>query len=442
MINSDYHLTFGLEFECLLAFHESLLQGHTPVKDIPEEVRCQMCQSSQANIARAPKYMGWGLVTPTNYPEGIEEHHFQEFFASHLEKFGYRGYAGEILQLAQTILPPNVSIHDSFAKKYTDFSQWHLTHDRSLVGVDKSTLASQLASQKISVDSIEDWDSHGIELVTRALPYTPASMSEVNTYLSSLLSSGSPNISEVKHTAFATTQCGFHIHVGLPTPPNHQVGTAPPTFTLPTLQHLAYILVMYESAMSQLHPEHRRAGSEVSFTDLQTNLDNFLEEPTYDDDDDSWIDDFISGTSDGSLPSGFDDSPVAPFKFANVRAKIFHPNQTIPGLATLMGSSVKGRIVNWQYIARTNGAARTLEFRQHEGTLSAESVKWWVEFVVGLVRLAELNGRKYGAEGYAGEGYPHVEWNEGLRPEDLFELMGMEDEGRKYFEGRMKSFGA
>jgi len=85
---------------------------------------------------------------------------------------------------------------------------------------------------------------------------------------------------------------------------------------------------------------------------------------------------------------------------------------TIDTLAKFMCGTTKGHIVNWTYLPRTNGLARTIEFRQHGGTLDVEAVRWWVRFCGGLVRLAERNAREFEVgEGYGGEGYKWREWN-------------------------------
>ena len=226
--------------------------------------------------------------------------------------------------------------------------------------------------------------------------------------------------------AFTTEHCGLHVHIGLPTPPDLKPGTPPPTFSLATLQHLAYLSVIYEKAISTLHPPHRREHSPASLIDLQTNLDNFIDEPTYDLSD--WND-------DADIPTTpITDEEAPPISFAKARAKIFSPDMTIPLLASLMGGKTKGHIVNWSYVARTNGLARTLEFRQHAGELRGEEVRWWVGFCVGLVRLAEERGRELGnclKEWRGGEGYKWEEWGEEICVEDLLGEMGMEGRGRE-----------
>ncbi|KAK0510992.1 hypothetical protein JMJ35_006544 [Cladonia borealis] len=371
MRNEGFQVTFGVEVEAILAFHESALQAHlnatgtacTIVKDLPEDSRRDLCIAQPEYLLSRPKYMGWGLTAPTNYTTSHSEHKFQRHFDDNIHKHGCRGYGGEILQLAHKILPQGVHIHDSFTEKFNNFNSWHITHERSLVGVNKSTLAHEFAisGRPKTTTELEEWDTHGIELVSRVLSYQPSSFNEINTHLQSLSGTKDSN-----HMAFTTEHCGLHVHIGLPTPPDLEPGTPPPTFSLATLQHLAYLLVIYEKAISTLHPPHRRENSPASLIDLQTNLDNFIEEPTYDLSD--WDDD-----ADDNIPTTEDEPP--PLSFSTARAKIFSPHMTLPALASLMCGKSKGHIVNWSYLERTKGLARTLEFRQHAGELRGEEVK-------------------------------------------------------------------
>ena len=103
-------------------------------------------------------------------------------------------------------------------------------------------------------------------------------------------------------------------------------------------------------------------------------------------------------------------------------------------LANMMGRG-KGFIVNWSYLHRLPGEGpRTLEFRQHEGTLDTEEVRWWALFVMGLVSIAQHIGR-LSPDG-AGDGYRYEEWDEGMNVGDVFDLMRFPPEGREYFERR------
>lgn len=283
MIKPSLQLTFGVEFEAILAFHETLLQTHLfntnnaskIIKYIPDNIRSKLNQTSYHYLNTHKRYMGWGLTTPPTFT--LSDHIFEEKLEDQMEKGGYRGYAGEILQLAKELLPERVRVHDSFQFKFEDFASWHLTHDRSVVGMDKDTLQRELSLAGQKVDDINDWDSHGIELVSRVLPFEEASFEEINIHLAALLGN-----EDSKHAAFINENCGFHVHIGLPGPKDLVRGTPPPTFSLATVQHLAYILVMYEMEISKSFPAHRREGSAAALVDLQTNLDNFIEEPKYD----------------------------------------------------------------------------------------------------------------------------------------------------------------
>lgn len=258
MINSTYQLTFGLELECILAFHESLLHHHlstttttapaTPqiIKSIPDSTRRHLNQVSPHYLDDDTRhhdvsrqlYMGWALTTPTSYPPSRDNIGFQDQFDLHLSKYGYRAYGGEVLHIAQSLLPAHgVEIHDSFhSKKYNgDFSRWHLCHERGLVGVDKGDLKRRLRmaeeeeADRLSTEEeenndktgglkrarrVEEWDTHPLELVSRVLPYDGSSIGEIKRYITTL-SSGPA------HFAFATKHCGLHVHVGLAVPPKY-----------------------------------------------------------------------------------------------------------------------------------------------------------------------------------------------------------------------------
>lgn len=116
---------------------------------------------------------------------------------------------------------------------------------------------------------VKQWNSYGIELVSHVLPSTPACFAEIRNNLTILRGTASS-----RYGAFPTFLCGLHIYVGLPVPTT--IGPLA-TFDLPTLQHLAYILVMYELKISTLHAHSRRAGSVAADFDIVTNLDNFSE---------------------------------------------------------------------------------------------------------------------------------------------------------------------
>lgn len=234
MINSTFQVTFGIEVECVLAFHENLLRNHLAAtetktkikKDIPEDIRRELKQGSHHYHDDASRqiHMGWALTAPTAYPAERDNNGYQEHFDLQLSKFGYRAYGGEILHVAQAVLPSGVKVYDSFSEnRYTDFSHWHLTHEQGLVGIDREDLQQRL--EKLRKDWLpaelanmielwsraKEWDTHPLELVSRVLPYNSASITEIDRHLIAL--NGGPT-----HFAFATKHCGLHVHIGLPVP--------------------------------------------------------------------------------------------------------------------------------------------------------------------------------------------------------------------------------
>lgn len=451
MANQGLQLTFGVEFECVLGFHESLLLKHlnaigtddTIVKDIPPTVRKDFAQAARLTYT-GRNYMGWGLKAPTNYPkEG--ENNYQDEFDRQRSEHGYRAYGGEVLHVAKALLPEGVRIHDTFGPGiYNDFQHWHVCVDTTVTGVEKETLASKLGERSSNVN---DWDSHGVELVTRVLPYEPASSHEIDQHLALLKGTETS-----KHVAFPTLYCGLHVHVGLPTPPDHPKDTPLPTFDLTTLKHLAYLTIIFERFISTLHPKSRRRDN----SDIITNTDSFEQEP---------IDPFADWNwEENGIPPGFyDQNPEEDdnndhLDFTYVRSKIFTPDMTLDKLVVLMcplnqdrPSDQRRRIINWTYLTRPFPLARTLEFRQHEGSIDPVGVNHWVDFVVGLVQLAERMGREFGVGefneegewvGHRGQGYPWIEWSDEMCIGDLFDMMGWYGEGREYFLRRASYFAA
>lgn len=455
MINESLQVTFGVELEVILAFNRDFLRTNlldtnndsAIVKSIPDNVRRDLNLTNPVYLPERSKYMGWGLTTPTTY--GDEDHRRQGLFEEQLAKYGYRGYAGEILTLAKTLLPESVCVHDSVVRDYTDYRYWHLTHDNSLIGMSKRELASHSQSLGGMLDDIDNWDSHGIELVTRVLPFTLSSFAEISAHLSALCGTTS-----TQHAAFATECCGLHVHVGLPTPADHEEGTPMPSFELPTLQHLAYILAVYEVSIRAFFPRSRYESRIAKYVDLRSNLEAFLEEDEeiplsdFDFDAEGFDPDAEEVTPlIPSSPSNSESGPQCPtIPFHAIRSRIFTQDMTIEKLVDLMCGTTRSRVVNFQNVLKMDGP-RTIELRQHEGTTDGGAVRWWATFVVGLVRLAEYMGRRYGTgwygddgewEGYGGEEYMWREWDERIEVWDLLEMMEFPEDGKVYFQEKAR----
>ncbi|MDI1491253.1 MAG: hypothetical protein OHK93_002461 [Ramalina farinacea] len=456
MSSESSPLTFGVEIEHVFAFHQSLLQAHLDdtkdtssiVKEIDEETRRGMRLVPLRYLATRKLYNGWGLTGPTSYPSGEAESSYQEKFEEQLQNYGYRGYGNEPLHVAQKALSEKtiftesalgVHVHDSFKRKPTDFGKWQLVNDVSLLGLPRDDLAAALEDKEeagFSSVKAHQWDSHGIELVSRVLPFAKDSFKEIEDYLDVLKGK---RAKRSRHRAFVSELCGLHVHIGHST--YLEQGEQRTGFPLSTLQHLAYILVVYEGAISTLFPSSRCGEGGISGMDLNSNRSKFFKEPT-------------GATTDAPEPTfqqlqspdykvpPMEDSP--PFCFREARSRIFAEEQSYESLANLMCPErvERNAIVNFMYTARGPGeGAQTVEFRQHEGCLDASGIQWWVKFCAGLLHFAERMVWRHGASpDYGGEGYKWVEWDEEIRIEDLMAEMEFEEEGKRWAEERKKRF--
>lgn len=262
-----------------------------------------------------------------------------------------------------------------------------------------------------------------MELVSPILHKHPETFTELTAILNTL-----KGTDDDVHGAFVTEQCGMHIHVGLP-PIDGRANFENAKFDLATLQHLAYILVMYESAISTVHPRYRRQGSPAAAVEIQSNVDAFrrkMARPA------------VVGQiwSTNKLDNVCEKNNMLPL--AQARNMIWRDGMTPNALVNLMGPG-KGRIVNWSYLHRLpHEGPRTLEFRQHEGTLDAEAVQWWALFVTGLVQLANHMGQL--SPRGAGDGYKYSAWNKAMNVFDLLDLMDFPAVGRVHFAHRQAFF--
>lgn len=446
--------TFGVELECVFAFHESLLTDHlksinsgtTIVKDLTDEMRLDFRRCHIKYFPTRPMYMGWGLTSDVPRlasgevtPIGLR-----------LKKFQCRPYADEILQLVLPLLPPGTDVQSIvYQGKRETFSQWHICEDTSIMGADKKTLLANLGDR---IDEAESWDSHGIEMVSRVLEPSPAAFEEIGNYLTALRGN-----SASRHGALITDHCGMHVHIGLPPPPNAKDGDALPSFDLPTIQHLSYLLVMYEQEFSSLHPTSRHESDMGYGADIVSNLDDFYAdmESRIVCDDDPW-DEELDGPWDEASQAArcLPTPPTQPeftyygLSFSRVREMIFAPDMTMTNLVHMMCGSIKGRIVNYQYLLRDEHKARTIEFRQHAGCLQEADVRHWVQLLMKLVNKAHTMSQTVGVvlgegDGWNGEGYPIVEDKRARGGvEEMLTVLEVDEEARSYWIKRSEAYAA
>jgi hypothetical protein len=436
-------LTFGVEFECVFAFHESLLTDHLKsidagtviVKDLTDEMRRDFRRCHTDYLFSRPMYMGWALTSDVPTLASGE----MTPTGNRLQKYGCRPYADEILHVALPLLPPNTDFQSLvYDGKRTTFSQWHVCEDTSIMGVDQKTLLAELGDR---IDAVGNWDSHGLELVSRILEPSPAAFQEIATYLSALRGT-----SASRHGALISNHTGMHVQVGLPPSPDARPGQALPSFDLATIQHLSYLLVMYEAEFSSLHPVSRREGPDVA-----SNLDDFYGDMesrmTYDDVWDEELDGPRDEEAEATPPPAEEaEEPYYGLSFSRAREMIFAPGMTMAKLVKMMCGSTRTHIVNFQYLLRDEHLARTIEFRQHAGCLRDDDVRHWVELLVKLVTKAYTMSQTVGVvvggdEGWNGEGYPNLEdKRNGGGVEELMAVLEVDEEARGYWVKRSEEF--
>ncbi|KAL9111305.1 MAG: hypothetical protein Q9227_004182 [Pyrenula ochraceoflavens] len=274
------------------------------------------------------------------------------------------------------------------------YRHWTLTTDGS-VRPDGKTLLERL-SDRVNPSNFFRWDSYPNEVVSRILPApTPLaemdhpSFKEIKTITSALQGKQSS-----VYGAYAAPSCGLHVHVGVD-PAAVSTSTSSTTFPLPILQHIAYLQIQYESFLSLLHPRCRRGfPNENSEQHCRSNLQEFL----------------------GNGHTCPKRRRLQPLK--GIRARIFTPSMTTERLALMMSAEKtpsepkdgvpklsgwegngkpeeRYRIVNWTSFAQNSSGTkpRTLEFRQHEGTVDGDEICQWVSFCIAFVRLAERLSR-------------------------------------------------
>lgn len=347
-------LTFGVEIEGILAFHESHLSKHLGAKTIiHKDLTPEVERGLRSTRYTQNPYRSWAFGE-----EGTDQ--------------PLRKYGTEALSIAKELRDwhfahKNASVPEvriCADKEDADYSTWQLMSDLSLVALDKEQ-KSQYGLRG------ENWDSHGIELVSK--PYLLSDLPVAQSDITALVASLTTDTSAIT----TNESCGLHVHIGLP---------KGELFPIEVLRNLALLTIAYENHISLLHPERRSNGSS---SDLHSNKsDTFYTE------DDTLRD---QTTRNGQVMQS------TALAFERIRNLIMAADHA--ELAKIMGdrkNSTAYGFVDWSRIHGGCGPA-TFEFRQHAGTLQAEEIGHWVHFCAGLVQLAYSYARN-GEQPLAGMG--------------------------------------
>ena len=305
--------------------------------------------------------------------------------------------------------------------KHTELQKWGLVPEISAKVAGWDELLKHLPD-RVYEDTLGQWDAAGVELVSRILQapdhtdsqvlQSDLALDEIRKYVDAILGT-----SQTPWGAYTNASCGLHVHVGLD-PNLSQAGLLP----LDVLQHLSYMLVHFETSISALHPRGRRALADTVHT---------------------------AGSMLGSNLMGLRQSrhvcdKVPLPSMENTQDRIFAENMTIGRLAQIMSDSsrvmswgvdeVRNKFVNFKRILSPFDIARTIEFRQHDGSMEVEDISMWVLFITRLVRAAERLAGQRPNPRVQGDKYKQLKCKKQSEEyERLFNLMDMPQSERDYW---------
>jgi hypothetical protein len=411
--SSTSPLTFGIEIEGIFAFHQEKLvehiQTHLPSASIIKPLNPDQRKSFRQKAYPDQLYQSWALANAD------ESSMTAEASLSH-QAGRLRAYQDEPLHIAKVLLSSTecgkrMLLHNpANHSKPDEYKSWILTSDHSLVGLANHEKTPAFP-RKIPSSEVDNWDTYGIELVSP--PYLSTNLRTAQEDISSLFSAiHSPS------SSITTNQtCGLHVHIGTPN------GEALP---LKVLQHLSFLLVIYEHEIARLHPGHRRQRPD----EIESNRLNFFAE--YPAPNDTILRTVIDEETDESSTKKFESTFKA---VSEIRRIIFDEVENavdpVAHLLSRLGRE-RGYIVNYKYLNRRDGP-QTIEFRQHAGSVDAEEIAHWVRFCLALVKLAI----KYAEEG-KDCGIKH--WNDKIDVEDLMVEMELEAEEREYYKSKAQEY--
>ncbi|KAK5265738.1 hypothetical protein LTR99_008876 [Exophiala xenobiotica] len=257
------------------------------------------------------------------------------------------------------------------------YASWSLDKDLSIRY--SADLCSDLPG-KVDLATEEYWMQGRHELVSRVLTApdkltfgtfkSSSAMQEVEEYLEAI-----HGTSTDPWGSFVNKSCGFHVHVAR----SRASPDSDEMLPLPVLQHLAYLLVQFEELITALHePERRSRGDGDSL--------------------------FVASNLMGLRRSEHLCRRIDELNLATAQKKIFSKDMTAQRLAKMMdtefraedregnsfstGRLTRYKFVNFQRLTQT-GEAKTIEFREHKGTVGFDEISHWVHFILSLVRAAE-----------------------------------------------------
>lgn len=360
--HSNVDLRYGVEMELVFAFNENMFRAEivTIAEQSPgfRKADVQIIKEIEYETRDVAPFNEWDIngelplraynswATKGKYrrkrPEGVTD----------LEP-----YTDEVPRMLASLL--RETLGDKFkintqynalqsAKNAHRYKTWSVVPDSSVRGVGSREL-SRFLPELVSHGQADDFDSYGMEIVSRVLTIGDADFTEIRDICRA---SEGPSISNrvfeptLACHAFVTNTTALHVHIEAP--------------SLRALKVLAFVVVIYEDELSRMHPLCQQPEHYTARNSIETNRTSFT-------------------SRDGSL-----------FSPAEIFHEIFGKALSFNGLIKLMNPEPVGRhrLMNFTYANRGRDI-NTIEFRQHRGTLDFKDIKMWTIFCANLVNFAK-----------------------------------------------------
>ena len=408
-------LTFGLEYELKLRLTKNQIQEELSSNSITKNIQV-VTDPGQVRLTNVgPQYLKNSYL---NFAFRDDQPHPQRTALVNKvtgEIWDYRGYSTEALKIMkkrlQTIPGYQTTIIYQGKGKQSDFSsaRLHLTHDASLNGL---TQTAKIATGLCTPSEAESTDFVGTEIVTAPHTSPEEACDEVQKISTALRSDGLDY--------HLDDECAMHIHVG------KQDGSP---FTIKTLQHLAYLVLIYEHEFARWTIPLKRG------TDFETrsNRMDFATECPCPEPQHAYLCDEAGNITEGSVEAVWNYQPLSEVRKA-LFDKIDSAEDPLRAFVKLMGD--KGHIVNFSYSGRditNNEPAATVEFRQHQGTLNVDDVLHWARHCTALVALAQ----KYADNNIQ---HPITTWEDNIDIENLWREMKLPESTKHFYRLRIQEF--
>ncbi|KAE9373401.1 hypothetical protein N431DRAFT_338728 [Stipitochalara longipes BDJ] len=429
---STTRLTWGVELEFVFAFHKTQLElAPITIGSIVHETKIKKDISYVERGKHTDRNTDGKIVLGNSYNSWL------------LENQG-RGnkvvvYDGEVERILHRVLQEkcegiNTRVERSLPidqKTSALYDQWLIMGEKSICGVGSKNIPTWLPQ----TNSTTEWDSYGLELVSPVFDTESSNQgyTEIAQILDATRGLGKlrNSVSTWQTGAFITNQCGLHVHVQAPR-------------DMEVLQELAFLIFVYEGEISRLHPRCRHPMHPNAQYIVESNRLSFRHENkrsvhkyTYGEYDVS--DAELASAIAGTFKSMRDEIDQC----EDPEALALLMNWPADGIGNDLGN--RNRQVNFTAAARLDDAPYTIEFRQARGSLNPTVIQKWVEFCIGLVRLAQFYDDNPGK--FPMKTFKPYELNPNKKvPKgrfyimDLMEDMGLSKEDKAFWKDRIAMF--